>query len=316
MSALEHESQAFAKRISDAVSAFVGKTVPFKATSRGARFVVSDDTDGIVIPVGDGGTLALEVNYRCELDQSGHYLKVLSSKVAVYAGSRPKGDPLFRFEYVHDQGHGLPAGHLHVHAHRDQFTRVMTLAAMSGAARRQVAPEAELEAARMSRIHFPTGGHRFRPTLEDVLQMIEEEFGAKPGPTIEPADRVGAAELVDRVAGCRVEALEERVPDRAQHRWAAVSVHEARQQRSRGLRFLGDGDTEDPTFGKPITSRRTAWSPSASQTWFGYSCQPLMPSSALAGHGHEHRRVGRCGSPDRRRCRCSRTFQPTRRTLR
>ena len=35
----------------------------------------------------------------------------------------------------------------------------------------------------MSRIHFPTGGHRFRPTLEDVLQMIEEEFGAKPGPT-------------------------------------------------------------------------------------------------------------------------------------
>ena len=183
MSALEHESQDFAKRISDAVSAFVGKTVPFKATSRGARFVVSDDTEGIVIPVGDGGTLALEVNYRCELDQSGHYLKVLSSKVAVYAGSRPKGDPLFRFEYVHNQGHGLPAGHLHVHAHRDQFTRVMTLAAMSGAARRQVAPEAELEAARMSRIHFPTGGHRFRPTLEDVLQMIEEEFGANSGPT-------------------------------------------------------------------------------------------------------------------------------------
>lgn len=35
----------------------------------------------------------------------------------------------------------------------------------------------------MSRIHFPTGGHRFRPTLEDVLQIIEEEFGASPGPT-------------------------------------------------------------------------------------------------------------------------------------
>lgn len=183
MNALEDESQAFAKRISDAVSAFVGKTVPFKATSRGARFVVSDDTEGVVIPVGGGGTLALEVNYRCELDRAGHYLKVLSSKVAVYSGSRPKGDPLFRFEYVHNQVQGLPAGHLHIHAHRDQFTRVMTLAAIAGTARRQVAPEAELEAARMSRIHFPTGGHRFRPTLEDVLQMIEEEFGATPGPT-------------------------------------------------------------------------------------------------------------------------------------
>jgi len=183
VSTLEEQSQAFARRISDAVSAFVGDTVPFKATSIGTRFVVSDDTAGIVIPVGGGGTLALEVNYRCELDGAGLYLKVLSSKVAVYAGSRPKGDPLFRFEYVHNQTDGLPAGHLHVHSHRDQFTRVMTMAAIAGAARRQVSPQAELEAARMSRIHFPTGGHRFRPTLEDVLQIIEEEFGASPGPT-------------------------------------------------------------------------------------------------------------------------------------
>jgi hypothetical protein len=180
---LEQQSEAFAKRISDAVSAFVGETVPFKATSSGSRFVVADDTGGVVIQVGEGGTLALEVNYRCELDGAGRYLKVLSSKVAVYAGSRPKGDPLFRFEYVHDQGAGLPAGHLHVHAHRDQFTRVMTLAAMAGAARRQVSPDAELEAARLSRLHFPTGGHRFRPILEDVLQLIQEEFGAHPGPT-------------------------------------------------------------------------------------------------------------------------------------
>ena len=183
MSTLEDQSEAFARRISNAVSAFVDETVPFKATSSGSRFVVSDDTDGIVIPVGEGGSLALEVNYRCELDGAGLYLKVLSSRVAVYAGSRPKGDPLFRFEYVHNQVDGLPAGHLHVHAHRDQFTRVMTLAAISGAARRQVGPEAELEAARMSKIHFPTGGHRFRPTLEDVLQLIEEEFGACPGST-------------------------------------------------------------------------------------------------------------------------------------
>ncbi|GMA38299.1 hypothetical protein [Mobilicoccus caccae] len=186
MTSLAAESDAFARRISDAVSAFVGRTVPFKSTSSGSRFVVTDDTNGIVIPVGEVGTLALEVNYRCELDGAGRYLKVLSSKVAVYAGSRPKGDPLFRYEYVHDQGKGLPAGHVHVHAHRDQFTRVMTLAAVSGVSRRQAAPDAELEAARLSRIHFPTGGHRFRPTLEDVLQMIEEEFGVRPGTTTWP----------------------------------------------------------------------------------------------------------------------------------
>lgn len=182
MSAPEVQSQAFAQRLSDAVSAFVDKTIPFKATESGSRFVVSDDTSGIVIRLGDKGTLTLEINYRCKLDDAGRYLKVLRSKVAVYAGSRPKGDPLFRFEYVHEPGDGLPASHFHVHAHRDQFTRVMTLAAISGAAQRQVAPEAELESARMSRIHFPTGGHRFRPTVEDILQLIAEEFGAHPGP--------------------------------------------------------------------------------------------------------------------------------------
>lgn len=182
MNKLEHVAQAFAQDISEAVSAFVDHTVPFKATSSGTRFVVTDDTQGIVVCVGDRASLALEVSYRCELDGEGLYLKVLSSKVAVHAGNRPKGDPLFRFEYEAEQSGGLPASHLHVHAHRDQFTRVMTLAALSGAPRRQRAPGSELEEARMSRIHFPTGGHRFRPALEDVLELIEQEFGATPGP--------------------------------------------------------------------------------------------------------------------------------------
>lgn len=29
----------------------------------------------------------------------------------------------------------------------------------------------------MHELHFPLGGHRFRPCLEDVLQMLVEEFG-------------------------------------------------------------------------------------------------------------------------------------------
>lgn len=183
MTTLEELAQPFAQRISDAVSAFVGYTVPFTATRSGSKFVVTDDADGIVIPIGAGGALLLEVNYRCELDGARRYAKVLKSKVAVYAGTRPRGEPLFRFEYVHDQVPGRPAGHVHVHAHRDQFTRVMTLAEVSESTRRQAGSSADPEAARLSRIHFPTGGHRFRPTLEDVLQLIEEEFGAHPGPT-------------------------------------------------------------------------------------------------------------------------------------
>jgi hypothetical protein len=29
-------------------------------------------------------------------------------------------------------------------------------------------------------LHFPVGGPRFRPALEDVLEMLIEEFGVKP----------------------------------------------------------------------------------------------------------------------------------------
>lgn len=33
------------------------------------------------------------------------------------------------------------------------------------------------EVPRLDELHFPLGGHRFRPCLEDVLEMLVEEFG-------------------------------------------------------------------------------------------------------------------------------------------
>ena len=38
----------------------------------------------------------------------------------------------------------------------------------------------------MQDLHFPVGGHRFRPALEDVLEMLIDEFGVdKSGDTLE-----------------------------------------------------------------------------------------------------------------------------------
>lgn len=155
---------------------------------------MTDDQGGVVLQLGGGARLALEVSYRCELDRAGTYLKVLTSKVAVYAGARPKGDPLLRYEYVYDQKDGLPAAHLHVHAHRDQFTQVMTMASQQGARRREPKPGAEFEAARLANVHFPLGGHRFRPCLEDILRMLAEEFGVATGPTWGGAERAARLE--------------------------------------------------------------------------------------------------------------------------
>lgn len=191
---LEGQAQAFARRISDSVSAFVGSPIPFSATASGSKFVVTDDQGGVVLQLGGAARLALEVNYRCELDSSGTYLKVLTSRVAIYAGARAKGDPLFRYEYVYNQVTGLPAAHLHLHAHRDQFTQVMTMASQQGARRREPKPGAEFEAARLANVHFPLGGHRFRPCLEDILRMLAEEFGVHTGSTWEQAERAARLE--------------------------------------------------------------------------------------------------------------------------
>ena len=95
MSELHDHATAFAREISEAVSAFVDRPVPFKATSSGSRFVVTDDIGGIVIPVGEGGRISLEATYRCQLDGIGRYLKVLSSKVLSSRGVGPRATRSF-----------------------------------------------------------------------------------------------------------------------------------------------------------------------------------------------------------------------------
>lgn len=59
----------------------------------------------------------------------------------------------------------------------------MAIAGRSGTNRRKNLFSGFPQTAQMSRLHFPLGGHRFRPGLEDVLQMLQTEFGAEVGPT-------------------------------------------------------------------------------------------------------------------------------------
>ncbi|WP_454050332.1 hypothetical protein [Cellulomonas sp. Marseille-Q8402] len=43
----------------------------------------------------------------------------------------------------------------------------------------------------MSTLHFPLGGHRFRPAFEDVLEMLVREFGLDTRDGWEDAVRTG-----------------------------------------------------------------------------------------------------------------------------
>src|SRR5262249_2529202 len=67
----------------------------------------------------------------------------------------------------------IPAAHIQLHAHRDEFL-YMLMASNEG---RPKVRQIKGAVPRLSVFHFPVGGHRFRPCIEDVLQALIMEFG-------------------------------------------------------------------------------------------------------------------------------------------
>lgn len=177
---LQQEALGFAERLTTTVrSAFGVQVPPFRAVAapETSRFVVKQDAPmGLELRVDGVVLLQLSVEYRCTWDHRGAYLAVEESSIGV---STPQGgEPLFRFEYVRSNG-GLPSAHLHLHAHRDAVTYVMTACGERSrrGKRRSRSAVGGHRMPRLSELHFPLGGSRYRPCLEDVLQMLIDEFG-------------------------------------------------------------------------------------------------------------------------------------------
>lgn len=129
---------------------------------------------GVPLSVGGRQILRLTVMYHLAHDSRRIYLKTEKSSVIVY----PFGSatPLFHYDYNHDAGGKSPAAHINVHAHRDEALYALYLSDRGRGKRRQRDADRGT-AAKLADIHFPVGGHRFRPCLEDVLEMLVLEFG-------------------------------------------------------------------------------------------------------------------------------------------
>ncbi|WGP07716.1 hypothetical protein QFE97_08090 [Bacillus subtilis] len=172
---LETQATDFAQRLTKTVRAVAPQCDPFKALNiEGTPRVSVRQNPSVGIPLAVGGQpfLNLKVDYRCCLDRDGDFLAVEKSKIEVVpmAGT----GPIFRYEYDRNSGK-VPSAHMHVHAHRDAFTFLM---AKAGQSTRRARLRADANAVpSLQSIHFPLGGHRFRPCLEDVLETLIEEFG-------------------------------------------------------------------------------------------------------------------------------------------
>ena len=109
--------------------------------------------------------LFLRARYIVEMGPKDGHLRVASSMVGLWAdvtGGRKRPRPIVRVEYDRRQSaSGQAAAHVHLHANSPE------LAWMYGSAGR---PAPDLHA-----LHFPVGGRRFRPTLEEFLLFLDRE---------------------------------------------------------------------------------------------------------------------------------------------
>jgi hypothetical protein len=99
----------------------------------------------------------LDVGYRLCLDDSGEHLAVNASAFSIYAADDDK-TCLCRFDYERGKRE-YPEAHLQVYGTSD------ALASWPGAPRTR----------QLDRLHFPVGGRRYRPTLEDVVEFLITE---------------------------------------------------------------------------------------------------------------------------------------------
>lgn len=171
---LKDQVDRFAGDVTSTLRAVLGEEdVELRATMLDDRFTVStQDSRGITLRVGGEPLLRLVVNLECGWDSQTEFVAVNTAEFHVYAFQ--DREALFRYEFVRDMRSPIPCAHLQIHGHRDALAHTMTRAGRRTARSKRRADGAP---PRMDELHFPLGGARFRPPLEDVLQMLVEEFG-------------------------------------------------------------------------------------------------------------------------------------------
>jgi hypothetical protein len=128
------------------------------------RLTISQRTSGgIPLNIQGQTVFRLLLGYDCSWNVITNRLTIMESSFSVYLENVK--EPLWRYDFVRDMKSNIPAAHLNVHAHRDEIAWA-----------RALQPRKSFNDVRVSRLHFPFGGARFRPTIEDVIQMLIEEF--------------------------------------------------------------------------------------------------------------------------------------------
>ncbi|MFC7278180.1 hypothetical protein ACFQS1_29695 [Paractinoplanes rhizophilus] len=109
----------------------------------------------------------LDIQYLLFLEEtSDHYMTVKTSYFGV-SGSADAKDPFFHYDYERHKA-GYTEAHLQVLGENTGLTPIMEVLC------------AKRKKKSMGELHFPVGGRRFRPALEDVLEFLIDEQLVQP----------------------------------------------------------------------------------------------------------------------------------------
>ena len=176
-SAQEHQTHDFATQTTTTVRTvcpdapgYVAKAIIHKGIWKAT--IASPGDQPVTMTVDHRKLLRLKVSYECTA--SAHHSFMLVERSAFNLLPAHGSEPLVRLEYLRHPRSEVPCCHLQVHAHRDDWTFAMTRNGV-GSNRSSVAKRASTERApQLSDIHFPVGGPRLRPILEDFLEMTTD----------------------------------------------------------------------------------------------------------------------------------------------
>lgn len=112
------------------------------------------------------------------MDSQGDFLAALKStySVQLLADSRK---PMFTYDYDREPANKYPGAHMHVTAASDDYDKAIE--------------SVDCEPKKLDDIHFPVGGKRYRPILEDLLEMLIIEGMVDAHPAWKDAIEAGRA---------------------------------------------------------------------------------------------------------------------------
>lgn len=169
---LGDKSAAFAQELDDTIRGVLPGQFQIVSVAFEGRYVVrpagaSVREQRVPLFVGSEHLADFGVQIYLGLDSSGKYLKAWKSNLAVH--SVLDRTPLVRQEFD-AQMTTSPMAHWHIHADREALSHLLARA-------HEVRADVVRKPHDISSLHFPVGGERFRPCVEDFLEFLVRECG-------------------------------------------------------------------------------------------------------------------------------------------